>query len=442
MSRTRTFVAVIIALAITCGVLAIGWVGSARERDAYVGTLESNYQRSFGELVSNVNDVEITLSKALVSKDVQKQQQCYQKINQQCTICANNLSHLPINHQSIVETTTFVNKLGGYSYYLSQKLKSGQTMSEQDLQSVGELYNWCLYVQAVINDYANNLDGSFNITQMTGNGNFDSSFDKMFASSSQTGMDFPTLIYDGPFSESVSDRQYIALTGEEVSVEQAESVIRNAFKEYKISNLKYNGEIKATFDGYSFSFDTTHRTYYVQIAKKGGFLMSASSTGILGKSNLNLDNAEIEAEKFAKNLGFDNMKSVWSSVIGGVAYVNLTVVKNNVIIYPDMIKAKVSLDSGSIIGWEALSYAQNHLDRNDFEFVVSEENARKMVDSNLSILSIKKCIVPVEYQNEQLCYEYKCTYNNYIYYVYISGKTGMEVEILRVIKTSNGDMLQ
>lgn len=442
MSKTRTFVAVIIALVVTCGVLAIGWMGSVREKNAYVGTLESNYQRSFGELVANVNDVEITLSKALVSKDTQKQQECYQKINQQCTICANNLSHLPVNHQSIVETTTFVNKLGGYSYYLSQKLKNGQTMSEQDLQSIGELYNWCLYVQAVVNDYASNLDNNFNITQTTANGNYDSSFDKMFASSSQTGMDFPTLIYDGPFSESVSSKQYAALTGSDVSSEEAGQILKNAFREYKVSNLKYNGEIKASFEGYSFSFDTTHRTYYAQIAKKGGFIMSVSSTGTLSKSVLSLANAEVEAEKFAKNLGFENMGAVWSTVIGGVAYVNLTVLQNNVIIYPDMIKAKVSLDTGSIIGWEALSYAQNHLDRNDFAFEISEQQARQMVDGSLTILSIKKCIVPVEYGSEQLCYEYKCSYNSYTYYVYISGKTGLEVEILRVIKTSNGDMLQ
>ena len=170
--------------------------------------------------------------------------------------------------------------------------------------------------------------------------------------------------------------------------------------------------------------------------------MSVSSTGTLGQAKLKLENAEHEAEMFAKNLGFENIKAVWSSVIGGVAYVNLATTKNNVIIYPDMIKAKVSLDTGSIIGWEALSYAQNHLERNDFEFVIAEQDARKMVDSNMTILSIKKCIVPVEYGNEQLCYEYKCTYNSYVYYVYISGKTGLEVEILRVIKTSNGEMLQ
>lgn len=136
------------------------------------------------------------------------------------------------------------------------------------------------------------------------------------------------------------------------------------------------------------------------------------------------------------------MKSVWSTVLDGVAYVNLVPVLNNVIIYPDMIKAKVTLDTGSIIGWEATSYAYNHDSRNDFNFQISEENARKMVSSALSILAIKKCIIPKEYGTEQLCYEYKCTYNSYTYYVYISGKTGQEVDTLRVIKTTAGNLLQ
>ena len=81
-------------------------------------------------------------------------------------------------------------------------------------------------------------------------------------------------------------------------------------------------------------------------------------------------------------------------------------------------------------------------DRNDYNFTVSESDARKMVDDGLTILSIKKCIVPVEYGKEQLCYEYKCTYNNYTYYVYISGKTGIEIDTLRVVKTYAGDLLQ
>ena len=442
MKKTRTLVAVIIALLVFSGVLAAGWIGSNNQAAAYAGRLESTYQKSFSELITNVNSVEITLSKALVSVDTEKQQQLYQNVNQLCTLCGTNLSNLPVNHQSIVETTKFINQLGGFSYYLSQKLKTGKELSEADTNSINELYNWCVYVQGVINDYANTQDGSFNILN---NANFDdtsSNFEQMFTNTSATGVEFPTLIYDGPFSDSIKNKEVKGLKNTEISQVDAENVIKKAFKQYNIKNLTYTGMTEGTFTSYNLSFETAHRTYYANVTKKGGLLLNVASSGTQGLDVLELSQAEKEAESFATNLGLSDMKSVWSTVLDGVAYVNLVPVINNVMIYPDMIKAKVTLDTGSIIGWEATSYAYNHDRRDDFNFLVTEVNARKMVSSALNILSTKKCIIPQEYGQEQLCYEYKCTYNNYTYYVYISGKTGQEIDTLRVIKTTAGNLLQ
>ena len=59
------------------------------------------------------------------------------------------------------ETTKFVNQLGGFSYYLTQKLDNGQKLSEADTNSVNELYNWCVYVQTVVNDFASDLNDNF-----------------------------------------------------------------------------------------------------------------------------------------------------------------------------------------------------------------------------------------------------------------------------------------
>jgi germination protein YpeB len=440
--KTRVFVAVIVALVVATGVLAVGWIGSQQTMNVYAGQLESTYQRAFSELVNNVNNVEINLSKAIISQDNKKKQELYQKINQQCILCATNLSSLPVNHESIVETTKFVNQLGGFSYYLTQKLDSGSSLTEADSNSVNELYNWCVYVQTIINDFAKDVNSDFSILYTTKSGDTTSSFDTMFANTSATGTEYPTLIYDGPFSDSIKNKEAKGITGEEISKQEAEEIIKNAFQEYNIQNLTFTGDVAGTIESYTYSFETKNRTYYVQITKKGGILISVSSTGKLSNRQLSLSDAEKEAEAFAKQLGLENMKSVWSTDLNGIAYVNLTPVVDGVIIYPDMIKAKVSLDTGSILGWEAQSYAYNHTDRDDLEFLVSEETARKMVSTNLTILSVKKCIIPMEYADDELCYEYKCTYNNYTYYVYISAKTGTEAQTLRVVKTSSGDLLE
>ena len=442
MKKTRTFLAVIVALLVFCGILAVGWIGSNNQMSAYAGRLESTYQKSFSELITNVNSIEITMSKALVSLDNEKKQQLYQNVNQLCTLCGTNLSNLPVNHQSIVETTKFINQLGGFSYYLSQKLKSGENMSQADVKSINELYNWCVYVQGVINEYANNQDGSFNILNDANFNDTSTSFEKMFTNTSATGVEFPTLIYDGPFSDSIKNKAVKGLKDNEITEEDAKKIVSEAFKDYNIQNLQSTGMTEGTFTSYNLTFETKHRTYYVNVTKKGGLLLNASSYGSQGVDVLKLSDAEREAELFAKNLGLNDMKSVWGTVLSGVAYVNLVPIINNVMIYPDMIKAKVTLDTGSIIGWEATSYAYNHDERDDFNFIVNESDARKMVSEELNILSIKKCIIPQEYGSEQLCYEYKCTYNNYTYYVYISGKTGQEIDTLRVVNTTAGNLLQ
>lgn len=442
MKRTRTLVAIIVALLVFSGVLAIGWIGSNNQAAMYAGRLENTYQKSFSELVTNINSIEITISKALISVDNEKKQQLYQNVNQLCTLCGTNLGNLPVNHKSIVETTKFINQLGGFSYYLSQKLKNNQSMTEADNNSINDLYNWCVYVQGVINEYANNQDGSFNILN---NANFDdtsTNFEKMFSNTSATGVEFPTLIYDGPFSDSIKNKAVKGLPDFEITESDARQLLERAFAEYNIKNLTFTGMTEGTFPSYNLTFETAHRNYYVNITKKGGLLLNVSSYGTQGRDVLKLKEAETEAEMFAHHLGLTDMKSVWSTILDGVAYVNLVPVINNIMIYPDMIKVKVTLDTGSIVGWEATSYAYNHDNRDDFTFEITEANARKMVSPELSILSIKKCIIPQEYGVEQLCYEYKCTYNNYTYYVYISGKSGIEIDTLRVVKTYAGDLLQ
>lgn len=441
MKKSRVFIAIIVALVVTCGVLTAGWIGSNSQSNMYASKLEGGYQKAFSGLVTNINDIEINMSKALVSVDDDKKQELYQKINQLCTLCGTNLGNLPVNHQSIVETTKFINQLGGFSFYLAQKLKSGDSMSSADTQSINDLYNWCVYVQKVVNEYANNTDGSFNILNSTNMGDVNSDFDKMFSNTSATGTEFPTLIYDGPFSDSIKHKQIKGLDNFVIDVKEATKIVGEAFKEYNIKNLKYTGMVTANFEAYHFTFDTAHRHYFVDVTKKGGLLLSASSSGNLAKTDITLKQAQQEAENFAKQLGLENIKSVWGTELSGVAYINLAPVVNNVIIYPDMIKAKISLDTGSVIGWEAQSYAYNHNQRKDFNFVVNQQTAQNMVSKQLNILSIKKCIIPQEYGTEQLCYEFMCTYNNYTYYVYISAKTGLEVNTLRVIKTSNGNLL-
>ena len=436
------FIATIIALVTLCSALTIGLVNTLSASSQYSYKLENLYQKSFSELVTNVNNIEVDLSKIIASTGVQTREKLYNEVYTNCNYASSNLSNLPISYQSINETTKFINQMGGFSYYVGEKLKNGQTLTDSDITSTSELYELCKYIQSVLTDFIKGINYNFSILASSGEVN-NSSFNNMFESMQSENIKYPTLIYDGPFSASSSNVSTKGITGDEITSEQAVKKIRDVFNNYGVNNLSSDGETSGLFNCYNYSFTANNKTkYYVQITKQGGFILNVTSfnQGTKTKS-LSLSECRAKAEQFAKNLSLD-VESIWSTSLGGVAYINLTPVVGNVIIYPDMIKAKVSMQTGEIIGWEATSYAHNHTERVDLVATISVDNARKSVSQNLTIISEKIALIPLEYNKEKLAYEFKCSLNDATYYVYVDAKTGEEVQVLKVIATTNGDLLQ
>lgn len=440
-NRTRTFVAVIVVLAIVSGVLTLGYIGSTVAMANYATQLENNYQRSVYELMTDINNIETNLSKAVVSTGTTTRQKLFNNIYTECTQANEDLSRLPINHESVNQTTNFINQMGGFSYYAENKLKNGEDLSDDDNKSVQDLHEMSIYIQKILNDFMTKNNGRYSILANTKNvADNKNSFNEMFSNMQAEGVDYPTLIYDGPFSESQVKKEVKGLSGDEISKEQAQEKLEQIFENKKYSNLEFAGETNGIFQTYNFSFlDEENKEFYVQIAKKGGFLLTISSYISSDKDVLDLTECEKKAEEFATKLGLE-VQAVWSTKVTGVAYINLTPVIDGIIIYPDMIKVKVSCDSGEILGWEAQSYAYNHVERT-LSKEISESTARSKLSSSLEIETQKLALIPIQYGEETVCYEYKCNLNNSTYYVYINAKTGEEEQILKVISTTNGNLL-
>lgn len=439
--KTRKFIAVIVVLAVISGVLTVGYIGSTVAMTNYATQLENNYQRSVYELMTDVNSIETNLAKAVVSTGLTTRQKLFNNIYTQCTQASEDLSRLPINHESVNQTTSFINQMGGFSYYAENKLKNGEELSTEDNKSVQDLHEMCVYIQKILNDFISQNNGRYSILANTKNVyDNQNSFNSLFSNMQAEGVEYPTLIYDGPFSESQVKKEVKGLTQREITQQEAQAKLEEILKDKKYSNLTFVGEATGIFSTYNFTFtDEQNREFYVQMAKQGGFVLTISSYLISEKDNLELTECEQKAEEFAQKLGLD-VKAVWSTKITGVAYINLTPIIDGVIIYPDMIKVKVSCDSGEVLGWEAQSYAYNHVERS-LSATISEASARSKVSSTLTIETQKLALIPVEYGEETLCYEYMCSLNNSTYYVYINAKTGEEQQILKVISTTNGNLL-
>ena len=83
--------------------------------------LENIYQRSFYDLVDNVNNTEIKLAKLISSKDKKYTKKLLTEIHESTNSAQNNLSYLPVSMNGIPDTIKFVNQVGGYTLTLSQR---------------------------------------------------------------------------------------------------------------------------------------------------------------------------------------------------------------------------------------------------------------------------------------------------------------------------------
>ena len=208
---------------------------------------------------------------------------------------------------------------------------------------------------------------------------------------------------------------------------------------FDTNDINYVGFAKGKFETYNFF--VKQKSLDVSITKNGGLLLTVTSYVTPQEKTIDANQAIKIAENFALRVGINNMHSVWTQTVGNIQYINLSKIENSCIYYSDLIKVKVDLSSGNVIGWEATNYATNNKSRN-FSSSISMTQAQNKLSSVLSVKERNYCIIPDKYVGELSAYEFICTWKNYTYYVYIDSNTGKEANIMRVVNTTNGDLLQ
>ena len=134
------------------------------------------------------------------------------------------------------------------------------------------------------------------------------------------------------------------------------------------------------------------------------------------------------------------MKETYYIKQDGIVTINYAYMQNNVIMYPDLIKLKVALDNGEILGIETTGYLNSHEERNLQEVKITKEKAKESLNKDLQILSENLAMIPTEYKTEVLCWEFKGKVEDREFLVYINTQTGKEEDILVILNTPNGTL--
>lgn len=420
------------------------WITNIARTNSMASTIENVYQRNFYDLVDNVNNAEVKLSKVLASDYDSYSKKMLGEISKNISSASYNLSNLPISLDGLDETKKFINQTSGYIDSLTDKMDKGQSLTTAETDTLLEIYNSMSVLKQNLSKFNDEImEKGYSIFK---NGNLLASNYNNFTTQIQgiksSDVEYPTMIYDGPFSDGQYNKEIKGLGGDLVTASEAKKRILTVYPDLLESEIKYVTETDGKFNTFDFSIRFNNRiTAYVQVTKQGGKILTVSGYGDENEKNYSLNEAILSVKEIAKNETGTTFDCVWSDIVGGDAYINLAPVIGGVVMYPDLIKAKVDLASGIMVGYSATSYYTNHTPRPVKSATYDKSNADKKIPSDMEVVMSRLCIAPLEYGEEKLCYEYKCLKDNATYYIYINAKTGITENILKVIETNDGNKL-
>jgi len=475
----RSIVAMVVPLILTAALVAVCFWGSsqAARADALETRMQASYRHNFYELSDNVHDMQIALKKLSVAGSRAQHVRLLQDVRRLSGEAVANLGNLPAAHTETVELTRFVIQTGDYAESLAVKILDGGVPTAEDREQVQSLYEASVGLASRLEERLQSgdlpiesidADGYFGGTESAADadaaiGAADdprASNDPNRAENARTSdagtagedgetatadreniANYPTLIYDGPFSDSTEKAEPRGLSDESIDVGEA---LQRAVDFLGGAYLEAAGETGGSIETFDFTgHDVRGRSVEISVAKRGGAILQmmadvqGAAEGVPDEETRGA--YEQAAEAFLESRGYERMQSSYAQYYAGIAVFNFAATQDGIILYPDLVKVYIERQSGEVIGIDARNYLFSHAKRTLDTPLISEEEARGMLSDALKIESVRLALIPRTVNTELLCYECTGTYGDATFAVYINALTGAEEQIFEIINSDEGE---
>ena len=420
----------------------------------YETAKENDYNMAFYELASYIENVEAYLAKALISTSAEHGAETLTNVWREAGLAQTYLSQLPLTSKEIGNTSKFLNQISDYSYSLSRKNIEGNKLTQEDLDNIKQLHDYTVELENILNQLTTDLnDGKIKWSDLSNNKTVafatevSSITSDSFSNLEKNFHEYSGLIYDGAFSEHITSVEKRGLTGENITEEQSKEIAKKLFWENieEIKNIVYSDNADIPSFDMSVKIKNLEDIGTISVSKKGGHIIFANYNKHVQTEIISQEQADEIGKRFLENFGFRNMKETYYLKENGIVTINYAYSQTApngelVVIYPDLIKLKIALDDGKVLGIETTGYLNSHTERDVSNIKISKEEAREFINKNLEIQSVNLAIIPTEWKTEVLCWEFKGKVNDTEFLVYINAETGDEQDILMIVNTPNGTL--
>ena len=431
---TRTFVRLIsfsLAGVLTLAAIAIRENGRA---EATQTQLQYGYMRAVEDLSLSLDNIKTTLSKGFYSNSPTMMTQLSAKLWSEASAAKAALAQLPVEELNLEQTYKFLSQVGNYSKSLSEKFSGGEELSGDEKENLKTLYGYAEDLSNKMWQVERRIEnGELSFTDMNTSGAQSVSVTEGFTDFEEGFSNYPTLIYDGPFSDHILEKEPLMIKNQqEVTQEQAAEKAKQASgADSLIISNEEGGKMP------SYVFENTNTV--VSVTKQGGFFSYMLKYRNVGEPSLSATQATAVAKDYMKSLGIENMTETYYELNNGMCICNFAGTQNGVVLYTDLIKIGVALDNGEILSFDARGYITNHTARSLGTPSITEKEAAAKLSTTLNIMETNLCVIPSDGLNERYCYEFLCTEpDGKQVLVYINADSGEEEQILLLQISNNG----
>lgn len=436
-SKSKGWMIACIALIVfsVCATTALFVTGAHNKK--LQASVERGYEQGLYDLGDNLNNMEVNLSKLMIAPDGKYAAVLLSDVYNEALSAERALSDLPIDWEDAQELSHFFNRVADFAICYQQALINGKA-SKGFSDNLENIYVTTRVLQNEIEDSVSLVaQNKLDIRRI--------SSVKPYAYRFRDGeiiehnaVDYPELIYDGPFSDGRKDESYAYLCDlPDVSLDEAKKIALSALPDFAWQHIESAGK-SAKEPLYELTLSGKDAHAYVCVSEHGGKIVNLTVSRPLGNVLLGEKTATERAQAFAARLGYE-VQPVWYLATGGVAYVNLAPIEGDVVLYTDLVKVKVALDNGDVLGLEAKNFCLNHTERNT-RLTMNRNAVPALVDSRLQIQNIRGALIPLENNASRLCYEVSATYKGLDYFVYLDAENGETVKVMRVVDSAQGKM--
>ncbi|MBE6777368.1 MAG: hypothetical protein E7542_04570 [Ruminococcaceae bacterium] len=400
--------------------------------------ISNNYSKSMNDFSASLNNIALLLKKTSYATTAGQLSRYAAELLTEAEITKTAIAQLP-SASHLDSLNRFLSQVGNYAFAVSLKLHGGEQLPHDFASNIIKLSDTAQKISQIVSTAQINYDNpdywSEEIDQQIDQ-NVDESLSVSLQEIEGEFDDYPTLLYDGPYSDHITQKEPTMLQ-DKTPVSQTEALETACkFLDVSSADLKFADEQHGKIEAYRFGNDGTDIT----VSKVGGYVMYMRKNRQIENSKISYKQAISAAKKFLEEHSLNNFSESYYFIDEGVCVINFAFVDGETICYTDLIKVGVAMDTGEVMLYESMGYLSNHQDRAFLSAEYTPEQASENVSEYLKILKTSIALIPTRKGNEARCYEFSCIDGETEVLVYVNVAT-LEVEELFILLKSDGGTL-